>query len=62
MHRIDRKSPFYFMTARDFANARFEISVILEGVVQSTSSTIQARTSYLPKEILWGHRQVHSNF
>ena len=28
----------------------------LEGVTESTSMTFQARTSYLPHEILWGHR------
>ncbi|KIH60566.1 hypothetical protein ANCDUO_09182 [Ancylostoma duodenale] len=29
---------------------------ILEGVVESVGSTTQARTSYLPSEILWGKR------
>lgn len=27
-----------------------------EGVVESTGMTTQARSSYLPSEILWGHR------
>lgn len=35
---------------------RFEIVTMLEGVVESTGMTTQARSSYLPSEILWGHR------
>lgn len=27
-----------------------------EGVVESTGMTTQARSSYLPSEVLWGHR------
>ena len=38
------------------ANDKFEIAVGLEGTIESTSNTFQARTSYLPDEILWGHR------
>ncbi|VDM58169.1 unnamed protein product [Angiostrongylus costaricensis] len=34
----------------------FFSSAILEGVVESVGSTTQARTSYLPSEILWGKR------
>jgi len=34
----------------------FEILVVLEGIVESTGMTTQARTSYLPHEIQWGHR------
>ncbi|CAL8145722.1 unnamed protein product [Orchesella dallaii] len=34
----------------------FEIIVVLEGIVESTGCTVQARSSYLPSEILWGHR------
>lgn len=30
--------------------------MIPEGVVESTGMTTQARSSYLPSEILWGHR------
>lgn len=31
----------------------------VEGVIESTGMTTQARTSYLPSEILWGHRFVN---
>ena len=56
LHVIDQDSPFYNCSAADLANERFELHVVLEGVTESTSMTFQARTSYLPREILWGHR------
>lgn len=34
-------------------------SFFLEGVVESTGMTTQARSSYLPTEIYWGHRFEH---
>lgn len=57
-HRIDEKSPFYQMSASDMLMERFEIVVILEGTVESTGQSTQARSSYLNTEILWGHRFV----
>ncbi|CAH1128779.1 unnamed protein product [Ceutorhynchus assimilis] len=56
VHRIDSRSPLYTMSATDLLRERFEIVVILEGVIESTGMTTQARSSYLPSEILWGHR------
>ena len=48
---------FHFrMSASEMANDKFEIVVGLEGTIESTSMTFQTRTSYLPDEILWGHR------
>ena len=44
------------MTPRDILGAQFEIVVTLEGVTEETGNTIQVRTSYVPNEILWGHR------
>lgn len=41
--------------ARHFKCDSFEILAILEGIVESTGQTIQARTSFLPSEILWNH-------
>lgn len=55
-HKIDKHSPFYSMTPRDFLSARFELIVSLEGVVEPTGNSVQARSSYLPNEILWGYR------
>lgn len=59
MHKIDRHSPLYALSAQDMLRERFEIVVMLEGVVESTGMTTQARSSYLPTEILWGHRFEH---
>lgn len=56
-HVIDETSPLYEIGAEDLSTSRFEIMTILEGVVQS-GATMQARTSYLPEEILWGYRYV----
>uniref|UniRef100_A0A915JJB9 Uncharacterized protein n=1 Tax=Romanomermis culicivorax TaxID=13658 RepID=A0A915JJB9_ROMCU len=55
-HVIGRNSPLYSCRRGDLTAAQFEIIVILEGIVESTGMTAQARTSYLPNEILWGHR------
>uniref|UniRef100_A0A8C6WWT0 Potassium inwardly rectifying channel subfamily J member 10a n=1 Tax=Neogobius melanostomus TaxID=47308 RepID=A0A8C6WWT0_9GOBI len=35
--------------------ADFELMVIMNATVESTSATCQVRTSYLPDEILWGY-------
>ncbi|EZA52802.1 ATP-sensitive inward rectifier potassium channel [Ooceraea biroi] len=56
VHKIDKYSPLYRISASDMLRECFEIVVILEGVIESTGMTTQARSSYLPSEILWGHR------
>ncbi|KAL2093709.1 hypothetical protein ACEWY4_011021 [Coilia grayii] len=57
-HIIDKNSPLYEMSAEDLQNENIEVIVVLEGVVETTGITTQARTSYLPDEILWGQRFV----
>ncbi|MCJ8729100.1 hypothetical protein PDJAM_G00012040 [Pangasius djambal] len=56
LHEIDEESPLYGISKRDLETADFEIVVILEGMVEATAMTAQARSSYLASEILWGHR------
>uniref|UniRef100_A0A1B6C9Q4 Inward rectifier potassium channel C-terminal domain-containing protein n=1 Tax=Clastoptera arizonana TaxID=38151 RepID=A0A1B6C9Q4_9HEMI len=56
VHKIDSASPLYHISAEDMMHERFEIVVILEGTTESTGQTTQARSSYLPNEILWGNR------
>lgn len=56
VHKITEDSPLYDLTAQDMMREKFEIVAMLEGVVESTGMTTQARSSYLPAEILWGHR------
>ncbi|XP_018424624.1 PREDICTED: ATP-sensitive inward rectifier potassium channel 11-like [Nanorana parkeri] len=57
-HTIDEKSPLYTFSAYDLCLQDLEVVALLEGVVETTGITTQARTSYLPEEILWGHRFV----
>lgn len=56
VHKIDEDSPFWEMSPDDLHREQFELIIILEGIVESTGMTTQARSSYLPGEILWGHR------
>jgi len=56
VHKINEDSPFWEMSPEDLHKEQFEFIVILEGIVESTGMTTQARSSYLPGEILWGHR------
>ncbi|KAK6471604.1 ATP-sensitive inward rectifier potassium channel 12-like [Huso huso] len=56
VHEIDEHSPFYTMSRQDVEGGDFEIVVILEGMVEATAMTTQARSSYVAGEILWGHR------
>lgn len=56
VHKINADSPLYPYSAGDILQDRFEIVVILEGTIESTGQTTQARSSYLSSEILWGHR------
>ncbi|CAH1794202.1 unnamed protein product [Owenia fusiformis] len=55
-HIIDKNSPFYHISKEDLKRDKFELIVIMEGIIESTGMTTQVRTSYLPSEILWGHR------
>ncbi|XP_005098783.1 G protein-activated inward rectifier potassium channel 3 isoform X2 [Aplysia californica] len=56
VHKIDEDSPFWELSPEDLHREQFELIVILEGIVESTGMTTQARSSYLPGEVLWGHR------
>jgi len=55
LHEINEDSPFFDYSADDLLFADFEIVVLLEGIVEPTGMTMQARTSYLGEEIHWGH-------
>ncbi|XP_077374042.1 potassium inwardly rectifying channel subfamily J member 11, like isoform X3 [Festucalex cinctus] len=57
-HTLERGSPLYDLSAHSLATADMEVIVILEGVVETTGISMQARTSYTPDEILWGRRFV----
>uniref|UniRef100_A0AC34FF58 Inward rectifier potassium channel C-terminal domain-containing protein n=1 Tax=Panagrolaimus sp. ES5 TaxID=591445 RepID=A0AC34FF58_9BILA len=55
-HVIDEESPLYGMTPEIMRSADFELIMTVEGIVEATGMTFQARTSFLPNEIQWGHR------
>ncbi|XP_062364550.1 G protein-activated inward rectifier potassium channel 4 isoform X1 [Cinclus cinclus] len=55
-HEINEKSPFWEMSRTQLEKEEFEIVVILEGMVEATGMTCQARSSYMDTEVLWGHR------
>ncbi|XP_063055544.1 G protein-activated inward rectifier potassium channel 4 [Engraulis encrasicolus] len=55
-HEINATSPFWEISQQQLANDQFEIVVILEGMVEATGMTCQARSSYLDSEVMWGER------
>uniref|UniRef100_A0A8D0CWN9 Potassium inwardly rectifying channel subfamily J member 1b n=1 Tax=Sander lucioperca TaxID=283035 RepID=A0A8D0CWN9_SANLU len=54
-HVINRSSPFYELSADSLPHQDFELVVFLDGTAESTSSSCQVRTSYIPQEIQWGY-------
>ena len=57
-HRIDRDSPLHGATAASLAAENAELVVTVSGIDDTISARVNARTSYLADEILWGHRFV----
>lgn len=55
-HTIDKESPLYYLQPSDLIRSKFEIVVILDGTIESTSMSTQARSSYLSNEIRWGYQ------
>ncbi|XP_072116113.1 G protein-activated inward rectifier potassium channel 2 [Mobula birostris] len=55
-HEINQQSPFWEISKAQLAKEEMEIVVILEGMVEATGMTCQARSSYVTSEILWGYR------
>lgn len=56
VHVIDSKSPLYGYSAKDLLSKRFEIVVTIMGGSVSTGQSSETRSSFLSKEIMWGHR------
>lgn len=56
VHPIIEDSPLYDVGPHDLIGDNWEIIVVLEGMVEATGGTTQARASYLPEEIFWGRR------
>ncbi|KAK2828695.1 hypothetical protein Q5P01_019729 [Channa striata] len=55
-HEINQNSPFWEISQAHLAKEELEIVVILEGMVEATGMTCQARSSYISSEIKWGYR------
>ncbi|KAI4905267.1 hypothetical protein NFI96_004840 [Prochilodus magdalenae] len=55
-HVIDKTSPFFQLAVDTLLHQEFELVVFLDATDESTSSSCQVRTSYIPQEIKWGHR------
>lgn len=56
VHPIDETSPLYGMSAEDLRKCRGEILVLLTGFDETFSQTVNARSSYLPEEVVWNAR------
>lgn len=56
IHPIDPASPLYGETAASLTRQRAEILVVMKGLDETFVSTIHARTSYVPEQIVWGRR------
>ncbi|XP_053279501.1 ATP-sensitive inward rectifier potassium channel 1a.1 [Pleuronectes platessa] len=54
-HIIDKSSPFFEMAVDTLHQKDFELVVFLDGTAESTSSSCQVRTSFIPPEIMWGY-------
>ncbi|CAL8302327.1 G protein-activated inward rectifier potassium channel 2 [Gadus morhua] len=55
-HEINRQSPFWDISQASLVRDELELVVILEGMVEATGMTCQARSSYVSSEIKWGYR------
>lgn len=55
-HKITEDSPFWDIKPADLTNEKYELIVYVEGTIETTGEFCQVRTSYTPREFLWGHR------
>lgn len=58
MHRIDRHSPLYGMTADKWREQQIEVVVMLSGLDEALADRIYARHSYSADDIVWDHKFV----
>ena len=56
MHPIGPDSPLHGATAASLVAEDAELLISVTGIEETTSQTVHARHSYLPDEILFGHR------
>ena len=58
-HRIDKTSPLYRISPDQLKASRMEIIVTMRGSRSETGGSIDSKTSYTTKEIVWGARFCH---
>ncbi len=58
MHRIDRSSPLYGVTAQMMLDQQIEIIAMLSGVDEILADRVYARHAYSPDDIVWNRRFV----
>jgi inward rectifier potassium channel len=56
MHQIDESSPLFGETLESLMEKKAEIVVVMKGLDETFVSTIHARGSYAPDEIVWDAR------
>jgi inward rectifier potassium channel len=56
MHPIDEASPLFGQTTESLRARQAEILVVMKGLDETFVTTIHARASYAPHEIVWGRR------
>jgi inward rectifier potassium channel len=58
IHFIDETSPLYGMDAEGLRRHEIELLVTVNGLDETLGQPVHARASYLPDEIVFGHRYV----
>lgn len=56
MHPIDEASPLFGQSTESLLARQAEILVVMKGLDETFVTTIHARASYAPHEIVWGRR------
>ncbi len=56
VHPIDEASPLRGLTHRDLTGSDAEFLILLTGIDETFSQTVQARSSYKPDEVVWNAR------
>jgi inward rectifier potassium channel len=56
VHAIDERSPLRGLTHQDLVDTDAEFLILLTGIDETFSQTVQARSSYKPDEIVWDAR------
>jgi inward rectifier potassium channel len=58
VHPIDERSPLRGLTHEDLVAREAEVLVLLSGLEETFSTTVHARTSYRPEDVMWHARFV----